>query len=246
MKRAPRLGMVLAAGYGKRLRPLTDTLPKPLVELAGKPLLEHALDAMLGWGVEHVFVNSHHIGDKLGAWHHAYKRRSFVTLVEEPTLLGTGGGIRNALSPALDEGEHAVVSNGDVLFRPDVPAHFAAHQSLGAYASMVIRVDAEQERYGLIGGGEDGRMTRLLSEGDMDAPVQGMFSGVHILSKPAVLALPEQGCAVRQGYQPWFRAGLPLGALLDRAPWYDAGEYALFKKLEAQLASGDLRWPPTA
>lgn len=244
MSHAPRLGMVLAAGFGKRLRPLTNGLPKPLVELAGKPLLEHALDAMASWEVEHVFVNSHHVGEKLSAWHHSYTRRDFVTLVDEPKLLGTGGGIRNALLPHLKTGEHAVVSNGDILFRPALQSVFEKHRELEAFASMVIRADPEQERYGVIGADASGRMTRLLNAGDTEAPNQGMFSGVHVLSKGAIVALPEEGCAVRRGYQQWFSQGRTLGAFVDDSPWYDAGEYALFVDLESKLASGELHWPP--
>lgn len=243
MSDSPRLAMVLAAGYGKRLRPLTDSLPKPLVVLAGKPLLEHALDAMASWGVEHVFVNSHHIGGKLAEWHEGYARRSFVSLVEEPVLLGTGGGIRNALLGHLVDDESALISNGDVLYRPDVRQYFRRHRENRFFASMLIRDAPNRERYGLIGADESGRMTRLLSAGDSEAPLLGMFSGVHFLSKQAIASLPEVGCVVRKGYQPWFEQGRELGAFLDDAPWHDAGEYPLFRELERKLAAGEIRWP---
>lgn len=241
----PRIGMVLAAGLGTRLRPLTDSLPKPLVQLAGKPLLEHALDAMLTWGVEHVYVNSHHVGEKLQAWHASYRHRRLVSLVEEPTLLGTGGGIRNALLENLEPGEHAVVSNGDILYRPDVRRHFALHRAQGFLASLVIRPDPNQQRYGVIGADDTHRLVRLLDAGDQDAVHTGMFSGVHFLSREAISTLPEQGCVVRRGYQRWFEQGSKLGAFTDKTPWHDAGEYQLFVELEKRFADGRLHWPPS-
>lgn len=97
----PKTAMVLAAGLGTRLRPITQTLPKPLVEIAGKTLLDHAIDRLAEIGVERVVVNLHYLPDlierQLG------KRRDLeIRLSHEPELLDTGGGIAQALA-LLDE-----------------------------------------------------------------------------------------------------------------------------------------------
>jgi N-acetyl-alpha-D-muramate 1-phosphate uridylyltransferase len=94
--------MVLAAGLGTRMRPLTDTMPKPLVKVAGKPLVDHVLDRLAEAGVEQAVVNVHHFADQLMR-HLAPRARPRIVISDERgLLLGTGGGVRKAL-PELGE-----------------------------------------------------------------------------------------------------------------------------------------------
>jgi MurNAc alpha-1-phosphate uridylyltransferase len=104
--------MVLAAGLGKRLRPVTEHLPKPLVEVAGRALLDHAIDRLAAAGVERVVVNLHYKGEMIAA-HLAGRARPRIEFSREATLLETGGGVKNAL-PLLDDAFFAV--NGDILW----------------------------------------------------------------------------------------------------------------------------------
>jgi N-acetyl-alpha-D-muramate 1-phosphate uridylyltransferase len=104
--------MVLAAGLGTRLRPLTDVLPKPLIELNGRPLIDHAIDRLALAGVEHVVVNTHHLAAML-AEHLAGRSHPQIEISEESQLLETGGGVAQAL-PSL--GEAFFVINGDVFW----------------------------------------------------------------------------------------------------------------------------------
>jgi len=93
----PRTAMVLAAGLGTRMRPLTDTMPKPLVPVAGKPLLDHVLDRLASTGVDRVVVNVHYLADQIIA-HTASRTKPRVTISDERgLLLGTGGGVVKAL-----------------------------------------------------------------------------------------------------------------------------------------------------
>jgi len=106
--------MILAAGRGERLRPLTDTLPKPLVELGGKTLIEHHLEALAGAGFREVVINQGHLGDQLPAALGDGARWGVRVhwSDEQPEALETGGGIFKAL-PLLGKGPFLVV-NGDV------------------------------------------------------------------------------------------------------------------------------------
>src|ERR1044071_4534812 len=93
----PRRAMVLAAGLGTRMRPLTDKIPKPLVPVAGKPLIDHVLDRLADAGVARAVVNVHYMAEQIEQ-HLAYRTRPQITISDERgLLLGTGGGVARAL-----------------------------------------------------------------------------------------------------------------------------------------------------
>jgi MurNAc alpha-1-phosphate uridylyltransferase len=110
--KTPKTAMVLAAGLGTRMRPITDSIPKPLVKLAGRTLLDHALDRLEAAGVERVVVNAH-FKARMVADHLAGRRSPAIELVIEEQLLETGGGVLNAL-PRL--GERFFVVNSDAFW----------------------------------------------------------------------------------------------------------------------------------
>lgn len=105
--------MVLAAGRGERMRPITDTLPKVLVTVAGRTLLDHALDMLAAAGVELCVVNTHHLAD-LVVTHLAGRTAPRIVLSPEPTLLDTGGGVKKALAHFGDAPFYTV--NADALW----------------------------------------------------------------------------------------------------------------------------------
>jgi MurNAc alpha-1-phosphate uridylyltransferase len=109
----PKRAMLLAAGRGERMRPITDSLPKPLVEVRGKAMLDHALDHLAAAGVEEVVINLCHLGEMIEA-HLAGRTRPRILFSREATLLETGGGVRRAL-PLLGD-EAFIVANGDMLW----------------------------------------------------------------------------------------------------------------------------------
>lgn len=111
---APRTAMVLAAGLGTRMRPITDTLPKPLVEVAGRTLIDRGLDALAEAGVETAVVNVHHLGDKLEAHLQSRKHPRIRISDERRILLDSAGGIVQAL-PLLGDKPFALL-NADTFW----------------------------------------------------------------------------------------------------------------------------------
>ena len=105
--------MVLAAGLGLRMRPLTDQTPKPLIEVSGRSLLDRALDRLRDYGIAEVVVNSHHLGEQIER-HMESRQDLVITLSPEEDLLETGGGVTKAL--AMLGTEPFFVINGDVLW----------------------------------------------------------------------------------------------------------------------------------
>src|ERR1700744_4503694 len=99
----PKTAMVFAAGLGLRMRPITETLPKPLVKIAGKTLLDHCLDRFADAGVERAIVNVHYLADQIEAHLAARERPRIIISDELDKLLDQGGGIKKALSLIGDE-----------------------------------------------------------------------------------------------------------------------------------------------
>ncbi|MFY9602674.1 MAG: nucleotidyltransferase family protein [Pseudolabrys sp.] len=119
----PRRAMILAAGLGTRMRPLTDTLPKPLVKVAGKPLIDHVLDRLAEAGVERVVVNVHHLADQMQR-HLAQRKQPLIVISDERgLLLGTGGGVKKAL-PELGDAPFFHI-NSDTIWIDGVKPNLA-------------------------------------------------------------------------------------------------------------------------
>jgi MurNAc alpha-1-phosphate uridylyltransferase len=118
-----RTAMVLAAGYGARMRPLTDTMPKPLVKLAGRALIDHVLDRLAGVGVETAIVNVHYLPEQVEAHMQERSGRAPKTIIsdERDLLLDTGGGARKAL-PELGGGPFFIHNSDSVWAEGAAPA----------------------------------------------------------------------------------------------------------------------------
>ncbi len=110
----PRRAMVLAAGYGIRLRPLTETMPKPLLKVAGTVMIDAVLDRLAEIGVAEAVVNTHHLAEMVEG-HLAGRKRPRIRISREPAILETGGGVRHAL-PSLGP-EPFFVVNGKIVWR---------------------------------------------------------------------------------------------------------------------------------
>lgn len=203
-KSTPRHAMVLAAGLGTRMRPLTDTIPKPLVKVAGKPLIDHVLDRLAEAGVESAVVNVHHFADQLIA-HLARRTRPRIAFSDERgLLLGTGGGVRKAL-PELGDAPFFHL-NSDTIWidgaKPNL-ARLADTFDAAAMDALLLLAPATGS-VGYSGRGDfamapDGRLT---PRGRRDT-VPFVYAGAAIL-RPALFADAPQG-------------EFPLGNLFDRA-----------------------------
>lgn len=237
--------MILGAGLGTRLRPLTERLPKPAVPFFDRPLAAHGLRLLADAGITDVVVNAHHLGAALEP-----ALRPFVPpgvtleVVIEATLLGTGGGVRNALSaqsarlgPPGDD-EPILLVNGDVLFAPDLRAALAHHRAHDALATMVVRAHPDAQRLGAIEI-DGGRVRRILGRPSAAPPAAAhMFTGVHVLSGRALARLPHAGCIIRQGYVPWLEAGETLAARIETAPFRDCGTLAEYRAAHLDVLRG--------
>ena len=154
-------GMIVAAGLGKRLRPLTQLRPKPAVPVRGIPLVAYPLALLAQAGVHEVAVNVHHLPERLieacEAWCPAGLALRFS---EERELLDTGGGIARVAS-FLRESDPCLLIGGDMVVDLDVAALLELHRSSGRAVTAVLRRDERAAAFGTIGVDRSGRMRRV-------------------------------------------------------------------------------------
>lgn len=243
--RADVHAMVLCAGLGTRLRPLTDERPKPLVPVGGRPLASFALDVLALHGVRHVVANAHHLAEQVEPALRPYTdaRAMELTVLREDAILGTGGGIRNAL-PHLGGGDF-VVFNGDVLSAPDLTRAVAHHRATGALMTMVLREDPRAERAGVIELTPDGRVVRMLNEGPAwsEPTARCLFSGVYVLSSAVAPDLPVEGCVVRHTLRRLLARGERVSGVRDDGPWFDLGTPQAYLAANLALLRGEITLP---
>jgi len=217
-----RRAMVLAAGFGKRLAPITHTTPKPLVPVAGRPLLDRLLEFLRAGGIEEVVINLHHLGHRIEE--HVGDGRRFglhVRYSPEDPILDTGGGIKNA-EPLL-AGEPFVVANGDSLLEIRLRDVIEWHRARGGVATLMVRPDPDAAGYGLVELDDADRVRRIVGLPPSAAPgTRGfMFPGLHVLEPEVFRWMDADGVfsITRITYPRMIAAGLPVFGCVTRARW---------------------------
>jgi N-acetyl-alpha-D-muramate 1-phosphate uridylyltransferase len=234
---APVRAMVLAAGKGLRLRPITLSRPKPLVEVGGQTMLDGVLDRLAEAGAAEAVVNAHYLGQMIES-HLQGRTRPRIHLSHEEALLETGGGVKKAL-PLLGE-EPFFVINGDILWRDGkVPAlRRLAEAWDGARMDALLLLQPTATAVGYEGLGDFvmdqlGRLRRR-EEGEV-APF--LFAGLQILSPGLFAGTPDGPFSLNLIYDRALAAGRLYGLRHDGA-WYHVGTPEDLQRVEAALAPG--------
>ena len=242
-----RRAMVLAAGRGQRLAPLTDARPKPLMLVGGVPLLDHVLAFLRAGGIEEVVINLHHLGAQIEA--HVGDGRRWALRVRyswERPILDTGGGIKHAERLLGDE--PFVVANADSLLELPLREVVAFHQARGGVATMVLRPDPDAARYGVVELDADDRVRRIVGLPADVVPAAGwralMFPGVHVL-EPAVFRAMDPGTAfsiTRVTYPRLLATGAPVFGYVTGARWLTIDTPAALAAADAEYRRAPFRW----
>lgn len=210
--------LLLAAGYGTRLKPLTEFIPKPLTLFMGRPILDIVYDQVRAAGIHQVAVNTHHLSDIV----RLHTQKLSVTsqpihISHEPEILGTGGSI-NPLRSWIED-DDILIFNGDIVSSVDLKVFIARYKASKAKAAMVLiphkegttPVWMEKDRVVAIGG-ESAIGTRKT------------FAGVHIISRAFIEAMPREGFfSVIDTYQELLKAREAILAFEHQGFWADLG-----------------------
>lgn len=180
---------MLAGGEGTRLRPLTRTVPKPVMPLAGRPFLTFMLDWLRRHGVDEVILScgflSDAVRDVLGDIYDGLRLR----YVNEPEPLGTAGPVRLALDEGLLE-QQLMVLNGDVLCDFDLSAQLEVHRRAGAAATLALTAVQDTSSYGVVPTDAEGRVEAFLEKSSGPAPTNRINAGAYVLERATIEQIP--------------------------------------------------------
>jgi NDP-sugar pyrophosphorylase family protein len=235
--------MLLAAGLGTRLRPLTHAIPKPLLPVGGTPLIVWNLMLLKRHGFHEVVINLHHLGPMIEQTVGTGEKFGLrITYSREPMILGTGGGIKQA-EPYFC-GEPVLVLNGDTLFELDLEALCAFHLTHNAAATLVLREDPDAARWGLVEVGADDRIVRITGKGlSSSVPsVPRMFAGIHILSPKLLRDVPKGvASSIIDPYVAAIERGEAVLGYDLRGYWSDIGTAERYAQAEHDVRAGRIR-----
>ena len=219
----PYKAMVLAAGLGTRLKPVTDTLPKPLVQVDNRALIDHALDRLEAVGVGEVVVNTHYLAEQLQA-HLSGRKSPVLQISHEDDLLDTGGGIAKALPLLGNDPFLAVNADAFWLNGPYDALQRMAHTWDDDTMDGLLLLHSTVEAYGYTGLGDfcaplgDGVLTRRL-EGEVSP---WLFTGIQMLHPRLFKTAPDGAFSLNLLYDRAIESGRLLGVVHD-GEWFHVG-----------------------
>ena len=232
----PDTAMIMAAGLGKRMRPLTATKPKPLIEVAGKALLDHVLDHLQAAGVKKIVVNVHYLADAVEAHLASHDHGLEVAISDErQQLLETGGGLIKAES--LIDADPFLAINSD-NFWVDGPADtlklLASHWDADRMDALLLLVPlARAQNHKGMGDFHMDRTGRLRRR-DKSRVAPFVFTGIQMLSKRLLRDAPEGAFSTNILWNRAIEEGRCFGAV-HQGLWFDVGTPKSIKMTEATL-----------
>jgi mannose-1-phosphate guanylyltransferase len=210
--------MILAAGHGTRLQALTLKMPKPLLPVANKSVIDRSLEYLGNFGVTDVIINAHHLHEMMISYLGNGKSSGLKIQVRvEPEILGTGGGIKN--SEDFWDDNPFVVINGDILTDIDLARAFEAHKNEGNLVTMILH---DHQPFNQVSMDARGNITEISSRILPDALA---FTGIHIMEKEVLRHIPPgQFSCILECYRKLIHDGRQIRGYVTKGHyWRDMG-----------------------
>jgi NDP-sugar pyrophosphorylase family protein len=257
----PRKTMLLAAGLGERLRPLTLTVPKPLIPIAGRPLIEYNLTLLKKFGVQEVMINLYHLGEKIQQRLGDGKKWGIkIHYSEEKELLGTGGGVK-AVADFFGE-ESFFLLNADILIDLNLEELFSFHTKQKSLATLVVAPSDRPDVTRKVFVGENGEVLKIDREGPQGKFPPMIFTGAQIVESEVLAQLPplpnplpprerekegergkvKKSCIIEDAYIPLMKLGKKLSAYVFKGYWRDLGTLERYESVKKEFEKS---WPYT-
>jgi len=235
--------MILAAGMGSRLRPLTDTCPKALIDINGVPMLEIVLRRLIKAGCREVVVNVFHLADMIVEF--LQRRKNFgihIEIAREMTLLDTGGGLKN-VAAIFDDGQPFFLHNVDVLSDIDLNRLYRYHLENAAFATLAVQA-RQTSRYFLFdtndtlcGWESVDDNKKLLTKAPAGEITRFAFNGIHVVAPEIFSHMHETGAfSINQTYLRLAGAGEKILAFhMDEYYWRDIGRLEKLEEIRREV-----------
>lgn len=242
--------MILAAGFGTRLFPLTIDRTKPAIPFLGKPLVGYVAEYLAGYGFKDIVVNLHHQPDSV-------KRAlgdgeafgvNIEYTVELPDILGTAGALDNARHLLQDD--LFMIVNGKIITDIDITAAVETHKKSGALATMVLKPNVKRERFTVVETSDGhitgfGKMAQPLTEEeiretDLEIPTPLMFTGIHVVD-PRIFDYIPRGVfsdTVTDVYIPAIARGEKIAAHVSEGNWFELSTIPRYLDISLAMMSG--------
>jgi mannose-1-phosphate guanylyltransferase len=233
--------VVLVGGEGTRLRPLTETIPKPLVPLVDRPFLHVVLDHLARHGVHEVILSSPYLEPAFASFLAERHGDPAITWITEATPLGTAGAVANAARHLDDT---FLVLNGDILTDLDLTALVAFHRGRGAVGTIALTPVDDARPFGLVATDEDGRVREFREKPERRVP-GWVNAGTYVLEPSALRRVPA-GRSVsieRETFPALIDAGDPLYGFASRDYWIDLGTPEKYLRATFDVLEGRLGEP---
>ena len=229
--------IVLSAGYGTRLWPLTEDRTKPAIPILGKPLVGYVAEYLAGYGIDEIVVNLHHRPESVRrALGDGSRFGVKLYYVEEPEILGTSGALDNTRE--FFERDTFVVVNGKIITDIDLNAALETHRKTNAIATLVLLPNTRRERFSVVET-EDGRIKGFggMPAQDGTGPAPLMFTGIHIL-EPRIFDYIPRGVfsdSVINVYPPAIASGETLAAHVASGKWRELSTLRRYLDISVEL-----------
>jgi len=234
--------MILAAGFGARLRPLTQTVPKPMVPVLNRPLLERTIELLRLANIQDIAVNVHHLPEQIIA-HFGDGSKFGVNLhfSREEKIMGTAGGIK-AVEGFLGDGTFLVI-NSDIIVNIDLDRVLAFHRERGSCLTLVVREDDSPKKYDPIEIQQDGRIVHFVGASSKNIPDNTrrvMFTGIQIMEPEIFSRIPEGKFygTTEDVFPEMIAEGLPVFGYLHKDYWIDMGNREQYLQVHKDALDG--------
>jgi MurNAc alpha-1-phosphate uridylyltransferase len=232
--------MILAAGFGTRMRPITEHTPKPLIPLCGRALIDHAIDRLVAVGVKRVVVNTHYKAPMM-AEHLAQRKDIEIVLSHEETLLDTGGGVKNALKHL---GDAFYVMNADVFWlngrTPALTRLARAWDPARLDALMIVQRTTSAIGYEGVGDFAVDALGNVRRRAEREV-VPYLYAGIEILSRRFFEGSPDGVFSLNPLWNKAI-AGCRIAAIIHDGEWFHVGTPQGLAASENRLTERNL-WP---
>ena len=239
--------VIMAGGEGRRLRPLTCSVPKPMVPLLNKPVIDYTIDLMEEYGISSIAVALHYLADviknHLGS---GSSRKAGISYSDPGKKLGTAGSVRAA---AGNETDCILVMSGDCITDIDLDELLKKHRAIGADATIVLKQVAKPVEYGVALVDEAGMIERFIEKPEKNELFSDLANtGIYILERRAIELIPEntEFDFSKDLFPLMMKKGMKLFGCRTESYWCDIGDIAQYRKAQQDMLCGKCRFKTAA